>query len=70
MKNLFKKKVVIFGKTRTTIEDQKELESLGMSIKKTIYFENGLVVYEGFVNKYNNNLKKILTKFPTVPMKK
>lgn len=70
MKNLFKKEVVIFGKTRTTIEDTKELESLGMSIKETIYFENGLVVYKGFVKKYGNKLKEILTKFPTVPMKK
>jgi len=54
----------------TTIQDQKELENLGMYIQESIYFENGMVVYKGYTSKLNKNKDEILSKYASVMMKK
>lgn len=66
MRKLFSKEIMVCGSTGTTIEDQKELENLGMRIEESIYFDNDMVVYKGRVSTINKNLKEIFEKYATV----
>lgn len=67
---LFDEKIMVCGSTSTTIQDQEELENLGMYIQESIYFENGMVVYKGYTSKLNKNKDEILSKYASVMMKK
>ena len=67
---LFDEKVMVCGSTSTTIQDQKELEDLGMYIQESIYFNNGMAVYKGYTSKLNKNKSKIYENYASVLTKK
>lgn len=66
----FDEKIMVCGDTTNTIFDQKELESLGMYIQESIYFENGVAVYKGYISKFNKNKSAIYEKYAKVMLKK
>ena len=62
---LFDRKIMIAGDKARTIEDQRELEDLGMRVEAVTAVDE-IVVYEGYISKSNKNIATIFENYTLV----
>ena len=62
---LFDRKIMVAGDKARTIEDQRELEDLGMRVEAVTAVDE-IVVYEGYISKSNKNIATIFENYTLV----